>query len=64
MKVMVDPDLCISCGDCIELCPEVFDWNEEGLAHSIVDQVPEEQEDQAHEAVEGCPSDAIKETKH
>ena len=61
MRVEVDQELCISCGLCIETCPEVFDWNEEGKATSIVEEVPSEFEEPAHEAVDNCPTDAITE---
>ena len=59
MKVHVDPDLCISCGSCVDICPDVFNWNEDGIAEEQVDEVPEEFEDLAREAVESCPTDAI-----
>lgn len=61
MKVQVDPELCISCGLCIDTCPSVFDWDDNEKAHSIVDEVPPELEDDAHEAVDGCPTEAISE---
>lgn len=61
MRVKVDQELCISCGACIDVCPEVFDWNEDDKAHSIVDEVPPAVEDQASEALESCPTDAISE---
>lgn len=61
MKVYVDQDLCIACGACIDIAPELFDYNDEGLAHAIVDMVPEDQEDLAQEAVDSCPTEAIKE---
>ncbi|MGB9802182.1 ferredoxin [Desulfofundulus sp.] len=61
MRVEVDQDLCISCGTCVDTCPEVFEWNDEDKAHVIVDEVPPELEDQAHEAVESCPTNAISE---
>ncbi len=60
MKATVDQDLCISCGACIDTCPEVFDWNDDDKAHAIVDEVPEEVEEQAKEAEENCPTEAIK----
>ncbi|MEW6662032.1 MAG: ferredoxin [Bacillota bacterium] len=60
MKVAVDPDLCIACGACIDICPEVYDWNDEGIAHSIVEEVPSDAEESAREALESCPTDAIK----
>jgi len=62
LKVKVDPDECIECGACIDICPEVFDWDEDGKAVSIVDEVPSDSEDDAVEAVEGCPTEAI--SKH
>lgn len=61
MRVEVDQDLCISCGTCVDTCPEVFDWNNEDKAQAIVDEVPLELEDQVHEAVESCPTNAISE---
>lgn len=61
MKVKVDPDECIECGACIDTSPEVFDWDEDGKAKAIVDEVPSDKEDEAHEAVEGCPTEAISE---
>ncbi|WP_066636238.1 ferredoxin [Desulfolucanica intricata] len=61
MKVVVDQDLCISCGSCIDTCPEVFDWNDDDKADSKVDEVPAEVEEQAKEAVESCPTSAISE---
>lgn len=61
MKVLVDPDLCIACGDCIETCPEVFDWNDDGLSNAIENPVSSDHEDCAKESVEICPTEAIKE---
>jgi ferredoxin len=61
MQVVVDQDLCIACGDCIEICPEVFVWNDEGLSEAVNNPVPEEHEEECHEAVESCPTEAIKE---
>lgn len=61
MKVIVDQDLCISCGLCIDTCPSVYDWNDDGKAEAIVDEVPADAEDDAREALESCPSEAIEE---
>ncbi len=61
MKVYVDQDLCISCGLCIDTCPDVFSWNDDEKAQAIDIEVPEELEDSAREALESCPSEAIKE---
>ena len=61
MRITVDQELCISCGACIDVCPEVFDWNDDDKAYSIVDEVPEELEDEVREALESCPTEAISE---
>jgi len=59
MQAEVNQELCISCGACIDACPEVFDWNDDEKAHSITDEVPRDLENQASEAAESCPTDAI-----
>ncbi|MEW6193059.1 MAG: ferredoxin [Bacillota bacterium] len=61
MHVEVDYDLCIGCGTCVELCPEVFEWAEdEEKAKAAMKDVPEDLEDVCQEAVESCPTEAIK----
>lgn len=59
MKVSVDQDLCVSCGACVDACPEVFEWNDDDKAQTSVSEVPGESEDQTQEAAEGCPTNAI-----
>ena len=65
MNLKVDKDICIGCGACAAICPDVFEIDDDGLAKSIVDVVPEEvNEDIIEDAIdakEGCPVDAIKE---
>ena len=60
MKAYVDHDLCRGCGVCPSVCPEVFEMGDDGLSHVIVDTVPEDAEDNAKDAEESCPVDAIK----
>jgi len=59
MQVEVDQDLCISCGSCVNICPEVFDWDSEEKAYSFLDDIPENLGDHIHEAIESCPTGAI-----
>jgi ferredoxin len=59
MKAEVDRDACISCGLCVTVCPDVFDLDEESISIVLVDPIPEEFEDCAKEAEDGCPTDAI-----
>jgi ferredoxin len=59
MKVVVDRDACISCGLCVSVCPEVFEFDDEDISTVIQDPVAPENEDCAREAADGCPTDAI-----
>lgn len=34
MKAVVNKDGCISCGLCVSTCPEVFGFDEDGLAEA------------------------------
>lgn len=61
MQVEVDQELCISCGLCVDEYPEVFEWNEEGKAEAKLKEVPPEKEDEAKDAIEECPTEAISE---
>jgi ferredoxin len=58
MKVFVDAEVCTGCGLCTELCPEVFEMDDE-VAAVIVDTIAPEEEDIVEEAIESCPVDAI-----
>lgn len=60
MRAYVDKDGCISCGLCVDTCPDVFQFDEDGKADVISDPVPGECEDCAVEAQENCPVSVIK----
>lgn len=57
MKARVTED-CISCGRCVEICPEVFEMGDD-KAFAKVDQIPQEFQDAAQEAADECPTSAI-----
>jgi ferredoxin len=59
MKAVIDRDGCISCELCADTCPEVFRMAEDGLAEAYVDEIPDEVQDSAVEAAEGCPVTVI-----
>ena len=63
MKLVVDKDICIGCGACAAICPDVFEIDEDGLAVSVVDEINEDIEEDAIDAKEGCPVSAIVEDK-
>ena len=61
MKLVVDKDICIGCGACQAIAPDVFEIDDDGLATSIDVEIADEVRDDAIDAKEGCPVDAIKE---
>lgn len=58
MKVTIINDNCIGCGQCEAICGEVFQVQDDGIAH-IVGEVTEENKDDVESAAEGCPTSAI-----
>ena len=61
MKVIVDKDLCIGCGACQAICPDVFEINDDGLSEVIESEVADKNKEEVVEAIESCPTEAIKE---
>lgn len=59
-KVSLDKDLCISCGVCNAICPQVFDWDDDGKMKTLSPTVPADLVDAALEAEASCPTGAIK----
>ena len=60
MKANVKQDKCIGCGNCVALTEsQVFDFNHEGLAECILEEIPSDLEEITNEAIEQCPTEAI-----
>ncbi len=59
MRARVDTELCISCGLCPDICPEVFEMGEDDKARTKIDPVPPAAETTCREAADQCPSSAI-----
>ena len=61
----VDKDLCIACGSCGALAPDIYDYDDEGLAFNLLDanqgiaKIPSLFEDDLIDAKEACPTEAI-----
>ncbi|MGA6925914.1 MAG: ferredoxin [Desulfosarcina sp.] len=57
-KVYIDTEECIGCESCVELCPEVFGFDDD--AEKAVVLMPEaESEECTEEAMETCPVECI-----
>ncbi len=61
MKIRVNQDACIGCGACENIDNELFEINEEGVSQEINEEIPEDKEENAKEAIESCPTSAIEE---
>lgn len=61
MKLKINKDKCIGCGQCVSLCEDVFDFDDDNLAKVIETPVAEEHEEEANTALESCPTGAIEE---
>jgi len=59
MKAYVDKETCIGCELCVEICPEIFEMEDDGLAAAKDIEIPEDLLEDAQEAEESCPTDAI-----
>jgi len=55
-KVWIDNDACIGCGVCSDLCPDIFETEDDVAV--VLDSNPEDI-DCALEAAESCPTEAI-----
>ncbi len=58
MKAVVDENVCIGCGLCNSICPEVFSMNVEGKAQAT-DNIPDGKQDEVKDAESSCPVNAI-----
>jgi ferredoxin len=64
----VDKETCIACGACGATAPDIYDYDDEGLAQVIyngdnnqgVTEIPENMYDDLQDATDGCPTDSIK----
>lgn len=64
----VEKDTCIACGACGATAPDIYDYDDDGIAVVIygddnncgVTEIPEDLYDDLQDAQDGCPTDSIK----
>ena len=59
MKVKVNKDVCIGCGACQAICPNVFEIGDDGHADVKTETIAEEETSNVQDAKESCPVGAI-----
>lgn len=57
-KVIIDEAECVGCESCVEICPEVFGFDENAEKANVINAEggPEEE---IQEAIDSCPVDCI-----
>lgn len=61
--IKVNKDVCIGCGACQAMVPEVFEIDDDGLAFVMDDAKISENKTDVEEAIENCPTGAISMTE-
>lgn len=56
--MQIDETLCVGFGDCIEAAPELFEFDDDGVAR-FVDDAPETGRERVIAACDICPVDAL-----
>lgn len=60
LRAFADRERCCGYGICMQLCPEVFKADENGLVYLDSDIVPAGLEEAATEAAASCPAQALR----
>ena len=65
MKTRIIREDCIACGNCNAICPDIYDYDEDGIAYCIIDEnnmtevVPDKYRSLVLEAQVNCPAEAV-----
>ena len=65
MKTRIIREDCIACGNCNAICPDIYDYDEDGIAYCVIDdntmveEVPEKYRSFVLEAKDNCPTEAV-----
>ncbi len=56
-RVIIDEETCEGCETCVELCPEVFEFDEDSQKARVIN--PEADDECVQEAIDSCPVECI-----
>jgi len=59
MRIEADTGVCIGSGNCVLTAPDLFDQDDDGIVRVLQAEPPGELEDEAQQAADRCPSQAI-----
>ncbi|MCT2537418.1 ferredoxin [Aquibacillus koreensis] len=63
---IIDKETCIACGACGASAPDIYDYDDEGIAYVLLDnnegttKIPSILEEDMLDAFEGCPTGSVK----
>jgi ferredoxin len=60
MHITADRDRCVGAGQCVLAAPAVFDQDDDGLVAPMTFEPGEAEQDNVRQAVNVCPSSAIR----
>lgn len=58
-RAIVDFDVCASTGECMRVCPEVFELRADGHLYVLQEELQEGVLNRVREAADSCPTGAI-----
>ena len=59
MKAKVNKDICIGCGACAAIVPDVFELEDDGLASCKKEEINDDNKEDVMDAADNCPTGAI-----
>ncbi|WP_219413781.1 ferredoxin [Pseudonocardia nigra] len=62
LSAHVDSGRCQGHARCVDICPSVFDFDDEGFAYVTVDRVDDDDAAAVERAIAACPEQAISAT--
>lgn len=56
-RIVIDEDACEGCETCVELCPDVFEFDEDSQKAKVIN--PQAKDECVEDAIDSCPVECI-----